>query len=92
MSDSCDSMDYSPPGSSVFCPWGFPGKNTGVGCLQTLKKGVLMCWKSDGFAVKIELFLVLVASHYLEVSVFSSMEWNHGNTFYLEALLQGLRG
>ena len=41
----CDSMDCSPPGSSVFCPWGFPGKNTGVGCLQTLKKvlEVLRC-------------------------------------------------
>ena len=23
---------YSPPGSSVLCPWDFPGKNTGVGC------------------------------------------------------------
>ena len=26
----CDPMDCSPPGS--FCPWDFPGKNTGVGC------------------------------------------------------------
>ena len=25
-----DPTDYSLPGS--FCPWGFPGKNTGVGC------------------------------------------------------------
>ena len=25
----CNSMDCSPPGSS---PWGFPGKNSGVGC------------------------------------------------------------
>ena len=25
----CDSMDCSPPGFSI---WGFPGKNTGVGC------------------------------------------------------------
>ena len=26
----CDPMDWSLPGS--FCPWDFPGKNTGVGC------------------------------------------------------------
>ena len=25
----CDPMDCSPP---AFCPWDFPGKNTGVGC------------------------------------------------------------
>ena len=25
----CSPMDCSPPGS---CPWGSPGKNTGVGC------------------------------------------------------------
>ena len=25
-------MDCSPPGSSVLCPWDFPGKNTGMGC------------------------------------------------------------
>ena len=31
VSDSWDSMDYSPPGSSL-CPWDFPGKNTSVGC------------------------------------------------------------
>ena len=29
MSDSCDPMDCSPPGS---CPWDSPGKNAGVGC------------------------------------------------------------
>ena len=26
----CDPMDSSPPDS--FCPWDFPGKNTGMGC------------------------------------------------------------
>ena len=30
MSNSCDPMDCSPPGS--FCPWDFLSKNTGVGC------------------------------------------------------------
>ena len=30
MSDSCDPMDYSLPGSSVHGD--FPGKSTGVGC------------------------------------------------------------
>ena len=29
--DSCDSMDYSP---RLLCPWNFPGKNTGVGCIS----------------------------------------------------------
>ena len=29
VSNSCNPMDCSPPGS---CPWDFPGKNTGVGC------------------------------------------------------------
>ena len=24
----CDTVDYSPPGS--FCPWDYPGRNTGV--------------------------------------------------------------
>ena len=28
----CDPMDWSPPGSSVFCPRDSPGKNAGVGC------------------------------------------------------------
>ena len=32
VSDSCDPMDYSPPGSCLLSPWHFPGKNTGVGC------------------------------------------------------------
>ena len=31
----CDSMDCSPPGSS--CPWDYPSKNTGVGCLFLLQ-------------------------------------------------------
>ena len=30
VSNSCDPMDFSPPGSSVHGD--FPGKNTGVGC------------------------------------------------------------
>ena len=30
VSNSCDPMDSSPPGS--LCPWDYPGKNTGVGC------------------------------------------------------------
>ena len=32
VSNSCDSRDCSPPGSSVLGPWDFPGKNTEVGC------------------------------------------------------------
>ena len=27
----CNPLDCSPPGSS-FCPWNFPGRNTGLGC------------------------------------------------------------
>ena len=27
----CNSMDHTPP-PRLFCPWDFPGKNTGVGC------------------------------------------------------------
>ena len=27
-----DPMDCSLPGSSLLCPWDFPGKSTGVGC------------------------------------------------------------
>ena len=44
----CDPMDCSLPGSS--CPWDFPDKNTGVGCLFLLQ----LCWgrwgqhKEDG--------------------------------------------
>ena len=34
----CNSMDYSPPGSSS--PWGFPGKNNGVGC-HFLLQGII---------------------------------------------------
>ena len=30
LSNSCNPMDYSPPG--LLCPWGFSGKSTGVGC------------------------------------------------------------
>ena len=32
LSDSCDPVDCSPPGSSGICSWDFPGKHTGVGC------------------------------------------------------------
>ena len=38
MSDSCDPMDCSPPGSS--CPWDSPGKNTRVGC-HFLLQGII---------------------------------------------------
>ena len=31
----CDPMDCSPPG---FCPWNFPGKNTGVDCHSLLQR------------------------------------------------------
>ena len=34
----CDSMDYSPPGSS---PWDSPGKNTGGSC-QVLPQGIFL--------------------------------------------------
>ena len=34
----CNSKDYSPPGSSS--PWGFPGKNNGVGC-HFLLQGII---------------------------------------------------
>ena len=40
VSDSCDPMDCSLPGSS--CPWNSPGKDTGVGChflLQGIEPG-----------------------------------------------------
>ena len=38
MSNSCDPMNCSLPGSSVLCPWDFPGKNTGVGCHSLLQR------------------------------------------------------
>ena len=31
----CNPMDCSPPG---FCPWNFPGKNTGVDCHSLLQR------------------------------------------------------
>ena len=52
VSDSCDPMDCSPPGSSVHRD--SPGKNTGVGChfllrgiflTQELNPGLLHCFK-----------------------------------------------
>ena len=33
----CHLMDCSPPG---FCPWNFPGKNTGVGCHFLLQENL----------------------------------------------------
>ena len=50
----CDPMDCSPP---HFCPWGFPGKNTGVGS-HFLLQGIfpeqgsylrLLHWQVDPF-------------------------------------------
>ena len=41
MSDSCDPMDCSPPGSSVFL-----GKNTGVGC-HFLLQGIFLTQESN---------------------------------------------
>ena len=35
----CDPMDYGP--SRFLCPWGFVGKNTGVGC-HFLLQGIFM--------------------------------------------------
>ena len=32
----CDPKDYSPP-SRILCPWDFPGKTTGLGCLSLLQ-------------------------------------------------------
>ena len=32
----CDPVDYSPP-ARLFCPWDFPGKNTGMGCHSSLQ-------------------------------------------------------
>ena len=32
LSDSCDPMNWTLPGSSVLCPWDFSGKNAEVGC------------------------------------------------------------
>ena len=57
ISNSCDSMDYSLPGSSV--PWDFPGKNTGVGC-NFLLQGIfptqgsnlyLLHWQADSLSL-----------------------------------------
>ena len=44
MSNSCDPMDHSPPGSSVHRD--FPGKNTGVGC-HFLLQGVFLTQGSN---------------------------------------------
>ena len=41
VSDSCNPMDCSPPGSSVH--GGSPGKNTGVGCHPLLQYFFLIC-------------------------------------------------
>ena len=41
----CNPMDYSPPRSSL-CPWGFPGKNIGVGC-QSLLQGIFLTQGSN---------------------------------------------
>ena len=41
----CDSLDYSPTGSSVH--WDFPGKNTGVGC-HALLQGTFPIQESNG--------------------------------------------
>ena len=38
----CDPKDYSPP-SRILCPWDFPGKNTGVGCVPFSNIWVYVC-------------------------------------------------
>ena len=40
----CDSMACSP--ARVFCPWDFPGKNTGVGC-HFLLQGIFLAQESN---------------------------------------------
>ena len=40
----CNPMDCSPPGS--FCPWDFPGKNTGMGC-SFLLQGIFLTQESN---------------------------------------------
>ena len=40
----CDPIAYSPP--RLLCPWGSPGKNTGVGC-HSLLQGILLTQGSN---------------------------------------------
>ena len=40
----CDPMDYRSPSS--FCPWDYPGKNTGVGC-HFLLQGIFPAQRSN---------------------------------------------
>ena len=49
----CDPMNCSPPG---FCPWNFPGKNTGIGC-HFLLQGIFLTQGS-----KLQLLLCLLHS------------------------------
>ena len=44
MSDSLRSHGLSP--TRLFCPWDFPGKNTGVGC-PFLFQGIFLTWGSN---------------------------------------------
>ena len=61
ISDSCDTMDYSPPDSFVHGI--FPGKNTGVGChfllqgsfQETLDQTQVSCaaWQADSLLTEL---------------------------------------
>ena len=44
----CDPKDYNPP-SRILCPWDFPGKNTGVGCVPFSNIWVYVCIYIWGF-------------------------------------------